>query len=69
MVNTLLADVGRAHPQALIYPLTVASKSESHIRKNAAILVMDRLRDHSPKLVEQVCGHLSTLRTRMAYTV
>lgn len=53
MVNTLLADVGRAHPQALIYPLTVASKSESHIRKNAAILVMDRLRDHSPKLVEQ----------------
>lgn len=53
MVNTLLTDVGRAHPQALIYPLTVASKSASHIRKDAAVLVMNRLRDHSPKLVEQ----------------
>ncbi|KAG8833646.1 phosphatidylinositol kinase- protein kinase tor1 [Serendipita sp. 399] len=53
MVNTLLTDVGRAHPQALIYPLTVASKSASHTRKAAATLVMDRLRDHSPKLVEQ----------------
>jgi serine/threonine-protein kinase mTOR len=68
MVNTLLADVGRAHPQALIYPLTVASKSESHIRKNAAILVMDRLRDHSTKLVEQACGRLSTLCAHMTYT-
>jgi len=68
MVNTLLADVGRAHPQALIYPLTVASKSESDIRKNAAILVMDRLRDHSPKLVEQVRGRRSTLCAHMAYT-
>ncbi|KAG8827189.1 phosphatidylinositol kinase- protein kinase tor1 [Serendipita sp. 401] len=53
MVNTLLTDVGRAHPQALIYPLTVASKSASHTRKAAATLVMDRLRDHSPRLVEQ----------------
>jgi FKBP12-rapamycin complex-associated protein len=53
MVNTLLTDVGRAHPQALIYPLTVASKSASRIRKKAASLVMDRLREHSPRLVEQ----------------
>jgi FKBP12-rapamycin complex-associated protein len=69
MVNTLLADVGRAHPQALIYPLTVASKSESHIRKNAAILVMDRLRDHSPKLVEQVRRHLGIICTSMAHII
>ncbi len=26
-IHNLLADIGRAHPQALVYPLTVAMKS------------------------------------------
>ncbi|KAF8448980.1 phosphatidylinositol 3-kinase [Boletus edulis BED1] len=52
-INNLLTEVGKHHPQALIYPLTVASKSSSVSRKNAALNIMDRLRDHSPVIVEQ----------------
>jgi hypothetical protein len=49
-----LTEVGKAHPQALIYPLTVASKSTNIIRQRAAGTVMSILRQHSPHLVEQV---------------
>ncbi|KZT27933.1 phosphatidylinositol 3-kinase [Neolentinus lepideus HHB14362 ss-1] len=52
-INNLLTDVGKHHPQALIYPLTVASKSSSLVRKNAALGIMDRMRDHSSTIVEQ----------------
>lgn len=52
-INTLLTDVGKQHPQALIYPLTVASKSSSAVRKNAALGIMERMREHSPIIVEQ----------------
>ncbi|KAK7686283.1 hypothetical protein QCA50_010507 [Cerrena zonata] len=52
-INTLLTDVGKQHPQALIYPLTVASKSSSAVRKNAALSIMERMREHSPIIVEQ----------------
>ncbi|KXN92422.1 Phosphatidylinositol 3-kinase tor2 [Leucoagaricus sp. SymC.cos] len=52
-ISNLLADVGKTHPQALIYPLTVASKSSSITRKNAAIGIMDRMREHSPAIVNQ----------------
>ncbi|KAF8637601.1 hypothetical protein AX17_002670 [Amanita inopinata Kibby_2008] len=52
-INSLLTDVGKHHPQALIYPLTVASKSSSAARKNAAIAIMDRMREHSPTIVNQ----------------
>ncbi|PFH51827.1 hypothetical protein AMATHDRAFT_58344 [Amanita thiersii Skay4041] len=52
-LNNLLTDVGKHHPQALIYPLTVASKSSSPARKNAAIAIMDRMREHSPSIVSQ----------------
>ncbi|KAI0078720.1 phosphatidylinositol 3-kinase [Panus rudis PR-1116 ss-1] len=52
-INSLLTDVGRQHPQALIYPLTVASKSSSAMRKNAAAAIMERMREHSPIIVEQ----------------
>lgn len=54
-INNLLSDVGRHHPQALIYPLTVASTSNSQHRKKAALWIMDRMREHSPVIVEQVC--------------
>ncbi|KAG8682008.1 phosphatidylinositol kinase- protein kinase tor1, partial [Ceratobasidium sp. 395] len=53
LISQLLNDVGRAHPQALIYPLTVASKSSSLARRNAATAIMDRMREHSPKVVDQ----------------
>lgn len=53
-IHNLLADVGRNHPQALVYPLTVAMKSsQSSRRSRSAALIMDSMRAHSPKLVEQ----------------
>lgn len=53
LIHQLLADVGRAHPQALIYPLTVASKSTSVSRQTAALDVMEKMKIHSADLVEQ----------------
>ena len=57
-IDNILNEVGRHHPQALIYPLTVASKSSSISRKNAALSIMDRMRDHSATIVEQVCSRI-----------
>ncbi|KAI0793741.1 atypical/PIKK/FRAP protein kinase [Fomes fomentarius] len=58
-INNLLTEVGKHHPQALVYPLTVASKSSSAIRKKAALNMMDRMKEHSPVIVEQalLVGH------------
>ncbi|KAF9162608.1 phosphatidylinositol kinase- protein kinase tor1 [Actinomortierella ambigua] len=53
LIHQLLADVGKEHPQALVYSLTVASKSPSLLRKNAALAIMEKMRLHSPLLVEQ----------------
>ena len=53
-INNLLTDVGKHHPQALIYPLTVASESSSVARRNAARAIMERMREHSPTIVSQV---------------
>ena len=55
-INNLLTDVGKHHPQALIYPLTVASKSSSASRRDVALSIMDRMKEHSPAIVEQVSG-------------
>jgi serine/threonine-protein kinase mTOR len=52
-IHQLLTDVGKAHPQALIYPLTVASKSKSAYRRRAALAVMEKMKAHSATLVEQ----------------
>lgn len=49
----LLTDMGKIHPQALIYPLTVAIKSESISRRNAAQSIIDKMTSHSPVLVQQ----------------
>jgi len=59
-INSLLTDVGKHHPQALIYPLTVASKSSSAARKSAALTIMDAMREHSATIVEQVIGPVSS---------
>lgn len=53
LIHQLLTDVGKEHPQALVYSLTVASKSPSVLRKNAAIAIMEKMKIHSPLLVEQ----------------
>lgn len=49
----LLTDLGKAHPQALVYPLAVAVTSESVNRKKAALSIIDKMRMHSANLVEQ----------------
>jgi FKBP12-rapamycin complex-associated protein len=54
-IHHLLADVGRKHPQALVYPLTVAMKSadKQSRRGKSAGEIMNSMRQHSAKLVEQ----------------
>ena len=52
-IHQLLAEVGRNHPQALVYPITVAAKSQLSRRKTSAVQIMDSVKSHSPKLVEQ----------------
>ncbi|KAG2232165.1 hypothetical protein INT48_006039 [Thamnidium elegans] len=53
LIHRLLSDIGREHPQALVYSLTVASKSQSVPRRKATSVIMDRMKIHSPVLVEQ----------------
>ena len=53
LIHQLLTDVGKHHPQALIYPLTVASKSNTPARKNAANKILNKMREHSESLVNQ----------------
>ncbi|KAI8371602.1 armadillo-type protein [Radiomyces spectabilis] len=53
LIHQLLTDIGREHPQALVYSLTVASKSQSVPRKKATFAIMDRMRMHSSALVDQ----------------
>jgi hypothetical protein len=48
-----LHDIGKAHPQALIYPLTVASKSNVQSRKAVARSITAKMKDHSREIVEQ----------------
>ncbi|CAK5267693.1 unnamed protein product [Mycena citricolor] len=52
-INHILIDVGRTHPQALVYPLVVASTSQSVNRQAAANIIMDVLKEHSRGIVEQ----------------
>eukprot|EP01083_Nonionella_stella_P022317 61746_1 len=53
LIHELLSKIGRAHPQALIYPLTVASKSQTIPRRSAAMSLLDAMRYHSEVLVDQ----------------
>ncbi|KAL6229259.1 hypothetical protein BDW75DRAFT_235346 [Aspergillus navahoensis] len=52
-VHRLLAEVGKAHLQALVYPLTVAMKSNVARWSQSATSIMDSMRQHSTRLVEQ----------------
>lgn len=53
MIHGLLVRIGRHHPQALMYPLLVACKSQSASRRAAAMAVVDYVRQHSATLVQQ----------------
>jgi FKBP12-rapamycin complex-associated protein len=52
-IHKLINEVGRAHPQAMVFPLTVSMKSDISKRSRSAALLMDAMRQHSPTLVEQ----------------
>lgn len=52
-VHRLLAEVGKEHPQALVYPLTVAMKSNVSRRSQSAAHIMESMKQHSGRLVEQ----------------
>ncbi|GJQ08825.1 hypothetical protein GpartN1_g616.t1 [Galdieria partita] len=52
-VRSLMVRIGRAHPQALVYPLHVAAKSTNKVRREAAEEILTALRLHSATLVEQ----------------
>lgn len=53
MVKEIISELGRVHPQALVYPLSVASKSSSHVRKSTAQALLSEMRVHSAALVDQ----------------
>lgn len=53
LIRMLLVRIGRHHPQALMYPLLVACKSQSPSRRAAAEVVMDEVRQQNATLVEQ----------------
>jgi len=53
LICTLLTEIGKCHPQALIYPLTVASKSPTPARHAAAHSILKKMCDHSQILVQQ----------------
>ncbi|KAL7715888.1 Serine/threonine-protein kinase TOR [Entamoeba marina] len=53
VMTDLLTMIGKRHPQALVYPLTVASKSPSYDRRKTAMSVIEKIRTDSGHLVEQ----------------
>ena len=62
-IHNLLVRIGKHHPQALMYPLLVACKSQSSFRRAAAMSVVEAVRQHSATLVEQaqlvrLSGHM-----------
>ena len=50
---SLLSDLGKTHPHALVYPLNVAIKSDSVSRQRAASSIIEKMRIHSPLMIEQ----------------
>ncbi|CAM6130085.1 unnamed protein product [Calypogeia fissa] len=53
LIQTLLVKIGEEHPQALMYPLLVACKSLSVSRQTAAQQVVDKVRQHRGRLVDE----------------
>jgi len=53
LLHEILSKVGQAHPQALIYNITVAAKSSSDKRNQAACEIMAGMKGHSAVLVAE----------------
>eukprot|EP01138_Halocafeteria_seosinensis_P014561 gb/GECG01014866.1/.p1 GENE.gb/GECG01014866.1/~~gb/GECG01014866.1/.p1 ORF type:complete len:3652 (+),score=422.49 gb/GECG01014866.1/:1-10956(+) len=53
LLHSLLIRVGVRHPQALVYPLTVAAKSTSSARQRSAMELLSSLRETHPLLIDQ----------------
>lgn len=53
LLHSLLSRLGTLHPQALMYPLSVALQSPREDRKHAAERLLDSLRKHNIKLLDQ----------------
>ena len=53
ILHTILGEIGKRHPQSLVYPLTVASKSQNASRRAAALNLLDKLKSHAALLVDQ----------------
>ncbi|QQP56713.1 Serine/threonine-protein kinase TOR, partial [Caligus rogercresseyi] len=51
LIHQLLSDVGKHHPQALVYSLTVACKSNNASRRQAALKILNKMKEHSETLV------------------
>ncbi|KAI9915550.1 hypothetical protein PsorP6_006836 [Peronosclerospora sorghi] len=51
LLHDLLTRIGQAHPHALIYPITMASKALNPTRKLAAERILAAVRRHSSQLV------------------
>ncbi|KAF9047130.1 phosphatidylinositol 3-kinase [Hymenopellis radicata] len=52
-IHNVLVIIGRNHPQAMIYPLTVASKSSSKVRSDGALEILSHLQERHATIVEQ----------------
>eukprot|EP00494_Astrolonche_serrata_P002244 UN02250 len=53
LIHDLLQKIGAQHPQALVYPLTVAIKSPRVDRQQSARKILDSMRIHSAKIVDE----------------
>ena len=53
LIHQVLNDVGREHPQALIYPLSVAERSSDGNRGDYAGKLLDLMREHTPQVVQE----------------
>ena len=53
LIHQILNDIGREHPQALIYPLSVAERSSDGNRGDYAGKLLDLMREHTPQVVQE----------------
>jgi hypothetical protein len=53
LLQSLLTHIGSVHPQALVYPLTVACKSSSIDRRSSALAILGQMRRKWNVLVDQ----------------
>jgi Phosphatidylinositol kinase and protein kinases of the PI-3 kinase family len=53
LIHQILMDLGKFHPQALVYSLTVACKSNNTTRKAAANKILNKIKESNETLVNQ----------------